>query len=96
MAEHAVLLHITSLSADSGLDAIEDPLIEAIQAAAVGEFDGNEIGPSGAVLYLYGPNADALFDAVEPVLRSAPLGAGSYAVKRYGEPGADETRVELT
>ena len=95
VAEHALLVYITSLPADAGVDEIEDPLIEAIEAAAVGEFDGNEIGPDGAVLYMYGPDADALFAAVEPILRTAPLGPGSHAVKRYGEPGASESRVEL-
>ena len=96
MSDHAVLVHITSLPADSGLDEIEDPLIEAIESARVGEFDGNEIGADGAVLYMYGPDADALFAAVEPSLRAAPLGPGSYALKRYGDPGASESRVDLT
>jgi hypothetical protein len=96
VAEEAVLVHITALApADSGLDEVEDPLIEAIEAAGVGEFDGNEIGPDGAVLYLYGPSADRLWDAVAPVLAAAGLGAGSYAVKRYGEPGAAEVRIDL-
>ena len=55
MAEHAVLVYITSLPADSGLDLVEDPIIEAIDAAEVGEFDGNEIGADGAVLTCTGP-----------------------------------------
>ncbi len=96
MAEHAVLVYITSLPADSGLDLVEDPIIEAIDAAQLGEFDGNEIGADGAVLCMYGPDADALFGAIESSLRSAPLGPGSYAIKRYGDPGASESRVDLT
>lgn len=52
--------------------------------------DGND-----AVLYMYGPDADALWTAIDPVLRQAPLGDGSYAIKRYGPPGATETRVPL-
>lgn len=97
MAEHAVLVYITALAdPDAGLDEIEDPLIKAIETAGVGEFDGNVMGPEGAVLYMYGPDADALWTTVEPVVRSANLSAGSYAVKRYGEPGATEVRIELT
>lgn len=96
MDEHAVVVHVTSIGGlDSGLDEIEDRLIEAIDEAGVGEFDGNEVGPDGAVLYMYGPDADRLWEVIEPVLRSASLGSGSYAVKRYGEPGASETRVDL-
>jgi hypothetical protein len=81
-----------SLPADAGLDEIEDPLIEAIDASGVGEFDGNELGPDGAVLYMYGSDADRLWQVVEPVLRGAPVGSGSYAIKRYGE----RTRSVLT
>src|SRR4051812_28496827 len=95
MAEHAVLVHIASLPKDSGLDVIEDPLIEAIDRARVGEFDGNEIGPDEAVLYMYGADGDALWAVVEPVLRAAPLGPGSYAIVRYGESGARERRVNI-
>jgi hypothetical protein len=77
------------------LDEIEGPLIEAIERAGVGEFDGNGIGPDGAELYMYGPDGEALWQIVEPVLRTAALGPGSYAVIRFGEPGARQRRVDL-
>jgi hypothetical protein len=94
--EHAVIVHISSSTdSDRGLDMIEDPLIDAIEAAGVGEFDGNEIGPDEALLFMYGPDADALWSVVEPVLRDAKLGSGSYAVLRYGPPGARESQVDL-
>ncbi len=95
MPDHAVLVHITSLPEDAGLDEIEDPLIEAIETAGVGEFDGNTIGPQEAILYMYGPDGDALWKAVEPILREASLGDGAYAVVRYGDPGAEKKRIEL-
>ncbi|MEZ5410183.1 MAG: hypothetical protein R2761_19290 [Acidimicrobiales bacterium] len=90
-------MRLTSLrDDDTGLDEIEDPLIEAIQAAGVGEFDGIDIGADGAVLYMYGPDADRLWDAVETTVLAVGLGSGSYAVKRYGEPGATEVRIDLS
>jgi hypothetical protein len=95
MGEEAVLLYITSLPEESGLDEIEDPLIEAIEAAGVGEFDGNDIGPDGATLYMYGESADVLWSTVGDIVRRAPLGSGSYVIKRYGEPGATEARIDL-
>ena len=76
---------------------IEDQLIEAIEKAGVGEFDGNLMGPGEVVLYAYGPDADALFAVMEPILRTVPA-REAYAVKRYGEPGDPDTRelrVEL-
>ncbi len=95
--EHAVLIHITPPENpdEFGLDLIEDPLDEALDGSDAGELDGNEIGPEGAVIYLYGPDADRLYAAIEPVLRAAPVPAGSYAVRRYGGPGARETRLPL-
>ena len=76
---------------------IEDQLIEAVETAGVGEFDGNLMGPGEVVLYAYGPDADALFAVMEPILRSVPA-REAYAIKRYGEPGDPEmleVRVEL-
>lgn len=94
--EQAVLLRITSLTdPDSGLDLIEDPIIEAIETVGVGEFDGNEIGADGATLFMYGPDADALWDAVDSALSRSAMGPGSHAAKRYGPPGAREVRVDL-
>jgi hypothetical protein len=94
--EHAVIVHISnSTDQHIGLDMIEDPLIDAIETAGVGEFDGNEIGPDEALVFMYGPDADALWRVVEPVLRDANLGPGSYAVQRYGPPGAHEAQIDL-
>jgi hypothetical protein len=96
--EQAVLIHIP-LTKDpqdgATLFEIEDRVIEALETSRVGEWDGNEVGPDGAVIYLYGPDADRLFDAVRPALEDGPLPAGSYAVKQYGEPGSRESRVPL-
>jgi hypothetical protein len=99
--EHAVIAHLIPDVDDDdwGVDLVEDPLIEAIEEAGVGEFDGNLLGPGEVELYAYGPDADALFEVMEPILRAVPLKAGSYAVKRYGaagDPEAREVRVALT
>ena len=96
MPDHAVLVCVKQLpDEDMALHEIEDPLIEAIQQAEVGEFDGNGIGPDGAELYMYGPDGEALWAIVEPILRNAALGPGSFAVIRFGEPGARQRLVDL-
>jgi hypothetical protein len=68
---------------------LEDQLERAIEQVGVGEFDGDDFGEGECILYMYGPNADALFAVVEPVLRASPLSLGGRAVKQYGEPGAE-------
>lgn len=95
MSEHAVLVNLPVDQAGLDLATIEDPLIAAIEASGIGEFDGNAIGPDAAVLYMYGADADLLFDVVGAVLERMDLPTGSYALKRYGPPGANETRVNL-
>ena len=66
--------------------------------AGPGEFDGDEFGGGECTLYMYGPDADRLFGAVEEELRSSEHAGGGFAVKRYGaagDPSAREIRVDL-
>jgi hypothetical protein len=96
--EQAVLVNVP-LQGTSGdfayLEELGDRLAERVEAAGVGEFDGNMIGKDLGVLYLYGPDADRLWEATEGVLRSASLPPGAYVVKQYGPPGSPETRLQL-
>lgn len=76
--------------------ALEDRLEKAIEDASVGEFDGDLFGEGECILYMYGPNAERLFVVVEPLLKSSPVAAGGYAIKRFGveaDPSAKEVRV---
>jgi hypothetical protein len=96
--EQAVIVHLAGAVQTEAVFALEDRLIEAIEGAGAGEFDGNAIAVDEVILYAYGPDADALFEAMEPVLAELPPLPGSYALKRYGaadDPQAQEVRVEL-
>ncbi|MFE0752608.1 hypothetical protein ACFW16_01545 [Inquilinus sp. NPDC058860] len=88
--EHAVIVHFSYGSNDlEALFALEEKLESAIASAGVGELDGNEIAADGSDgnLYMYGPDADRLFDVIRPVLESAPFMRGAQVLKRYGPPG---------
>ncbi|MFI1395247.1 hypothetical protein [Streptomyces sp. NPDC020681] len=53
--------------------------------------------PTDAVLYSYGPDADALFKVMEPALRELPF-RPAYVVLRRGDAGDAEavvSRVDL-
>lgn len=100
--EQAVLVYF-SLS-DSGfgsawerevLGGLDEDLAAAVAEAAVGEFDGNDIGEGQCTFYLYGPNADELFEAIQPLLVELNWPGEIAALKRYGPPGASEVRVPL-
>ena len=74
---------------------LEDELEKKIASAKVGEYDGHEFGKGFATFYMYGPDADKLFDAVKDSIRKHKPRAGSYIIKRYGKPGDKEERVNL-
>ena len=102
--DHAVITHLP-LSDDGfgtedereAVDELEERIGEAVDAIG-GEHDGSEFGGGEAVLYTYGADADALFDAIRQCLDGFELRPGAYAVKRYGradDPDAREERVPL-
>jgi hypothetical protein len=103
--EHAVLVYIKLSDDKMGSEkerndchALEDRMERSIKTKQAGELDGDEFGEGFCTLYLYGSDADALFNAVESDLMAASLLAGSYAIKRYGpatDPKAREIRVFL-
>jgi hypothetical protein len=103
--EQAVIVHLRlsdggfgSLEDRDCLFELQDKIAAAIQAADAGELDGDEFGEGECVLFMYGPSADRLFAAIEPLLRSSLSAVGGYAIKRYGEASersAAETRVDL-
>jgi hypothetical protein len=98
--DHAVLVYFKYGSTDlSRLFALEERLEKAIVASRVGEFDGHEIAIDGSdgVLYMYGPDADALFAVVRPVLETVGFMNGAHVKLRFGPPeeGVKEKEVVL-
>jgi hypothetical protein len=89
--ENAVIVYLRLTGGDFGSDAerqkvfeLERALAAAINAAGVGEYDGNKFGEGGATLRAYGPNADALFGAMKTSLRAFVPDQGSSVTLRHG------------
>ncbi len=105
MSEHAVLAHLKLTKGAFGdeeeveaIHDLSDQLAEAIEVQDVGEFDGDEFGKWQCTLYMYGPDADALFEVIQPILRDSSCACGGFVVKRYGEASdaeAREVRVDV-
>lgn len=100
--EHAVLLHFRlestwpSTQEVDRYHALEERLEEAVKDARAGELDGDEFGEGECVVFLYGPDAEALWKAVMPVLEKEPFPKGSFAIKRFGGPDCgQEERINL-
>jgi hypothetical protein len=100
-SQQAVLVYLNGTSLpdkvyqEYDLLTIEDRLIEVIEREGLGEFDGNEIGPTETTLFIYGPDAELLFSGIEQTLRDYPLCQGAHVVIRRGGPGSEERVVRL-
>ncbi len=99
--QQAVLVHLdgTALPAhvyeECDLATIEDRLMEVSDRENLGEFDGNEIGPTETTLYMYAPDAEKLFAAIVAALREYPLCQNARVVIRRGGPGAKSRELRL-
>jgi hypothetical protein len=81
----------------SRLFALEERLEAVIADASAGEFDGNEVATDGSdgTLYMYGPDADALFAVVRPALEATDFMRGARVRLRYGPPEDGIREVEV-
>ena len=103
MADHCVkiCLNLSEVYGSSkereSIQEFTEKLGETIENHGVGEFDGDEYGGGECTLYMYGPDADQLFEVISPVVTSFPLARGGYVLKRYGPPndGIKEVKVDL-
>jgi len=103
-SEHAVIVHIPLSGGGFGTEderaavhALEDRIIAAVEPVG-GDHDGHEFGAGEAVLYTYGADASALFDATKPCLDDFAPSPGAYAIKRFGpatDPDSRQERVQL-
>ncbi|TYB49318.1 hypothetical protein [Actinomadura chibensis] len=73
--------------------ALAHQLDECLEASGDGEVDGHEFGQGAAEIYLSGPDAGALLQAIRPVLRTASL-RPTEAVLHYGDLDDEGYRVE--
>lgn len=91
--EQAVIVHFAFDGAADrdALIELENELARVIEDASAGEFDGDLLGEGECILYMYGTDADRLFNLIDPLLRTSALARGGYAIKRYG--GADDSNV---
>lgn len=93
--QEAVLIHIDSVDLPDEFLQLNERPYEEVERSGDGEFDGNEIGEGSATLFAYGPDADRLFRAMEPTLRSFPVCRDARVVIRHGGPGSPQTELKL-
>lgn len=96
-----VLVHLdgTSLPDDvyeqCDVMTLSEQLGEALEQKGLGEYDGDERGPTETILFMYGPDAERMFSGIEAALRAYPLCQNARVVIRRGGPGAPERELRL-
>ncbi len=96
--EHAVIVYFDykKISLDP-LHELERKLEKVITEKKVGAYDGHEIREdyNDGILYMYGPNAEALFKAVKQTLEATDFMFGATANLRFGPPGDGVKEIEV-
>jgi hypothetical protein len=97
--------HSVIITFNYGLDDIcylhelETKLSELLDSHEVGYWDGHELAMdnSDGILYFYGPNAEALFKVMKPILDSTDFLEGAIANLRFGphDEGVSEIDVVI-
>jgi len=66
--------------------ALGDLLQIAIAEAKVGEYDGHALPADGSEgrYFIYGPDAEAIFKAISPVLEASPMMRGARVTLHFG------------
>ena len=100
-SSEAVTVNLVSVSSNEAL-ALEKRLAARITREAVGAYDETRWhaadGEGAAELLAYGPDADALWEAMKPIIVASDPKPGSHAIKIYGDPlqpSAKQVRVDL-
>jgi hypothetical protein len=98
--EQALLLRLRLPESQIGdetptIVALEEAIESALREHRAGEFEGHDLRDGVWNLYLYGPDAERIFESVAEVVRGARLDSSSHAILRFGGRGAREERISL-
>lgn len=100
---HAVMVHLELTGGKYGSeDEVEeirllgDDCEEALRQGGLGEFEGEEFGDAECVLYFSGTDAEQIWSALSPIIRTSRLSRGGHVVQRFGGDGAREARIAIS
>ena len=92
----AIFLDGTTLPEQVYADLDFDTVVTELGAAAgEGSSRGFWQGPEETGLFFFGPDAEAMFGRVEPVLRRLPIGQNARVVLRHGKPELNPREVRI-
>jgi hypothetical protein len=89
-SQHEVEVHFEYGSTNfQHVYSLGDKLRLAIVEAKVGEYDGHALPADGSEgrYFVYGPDAEAIFKVIAPVLKASPLMRGATITLHFGPHG---------
>jgi hypothetical protein len=98
MSTHSLIIRFKYPKSDlEPLYELEQKLGEALEEADAGDYDGHEMAMNGrdGEMTMTGPDARAMWEAVQPVLEQARFMRGADAELRFG-PGENAETEEMT
>ncbi len=71
------------------LFALDDLLRHSISDAAVGHYEGHDVEADGSngSFYMYGPDAEAIYRVIDPILAATPFMRGATVTLWFGIRG---------
>ncbi len=98
--DHAVIIYFNyGIEGMERIYELEDKLESIIETNNLGEYDGHEIATdySDGILFMYGSNAETLFNGIKSTLDKTDFLNGAKAKLRFGPPedGVKEITVEI-
>lgn len=98
--EQAVIIHFNyGIEGMEKIYKLRERLESIIEKNHLGEYDGHEIATdySDGFLYMYGPNAESLFNGIKSTLEKTDFLNGAIAKLRFGPPedGVKEITIEI-
>lgn len=98
MPSEAVIVRFKYGKSDKDpLYELEEKIAEAVEDSGAGEYDGHELAmdDSEGYLLLFGPDARAIFDAIEPELAKVRFMRGCQVELCFGDHQDEETEREI-
>ncbi len=95
--QQALLIRLDGQSLPAAIyEEYDLPAFESQLEAALGDLgglDGHARGPTDTIVYLYGRDAEAMYRAIERVLKTHPLAQGASVTIRKGPPGTAQHEI---
>ena len=96
--EQAVIIYFNyGIQGLGPLHKLEKKLEQVIKDNKLGEYDGHEIAMdySDGTLYMYGPDAEILFNAIKPALQASEFMKGAKALLSFGPSDENTKEIEV-